>query len=84
MLKQRPSSLLGLEADSYEAYCLDEAIVYFGTSVESLLEKAGSKPSKGERKAQAARERLLSKILEPEDGKSKSKAGFADPALMFK
>lgn len=82
MLKQRPSSLLGLEADSYEAYCLDEAIVYFGTTVEGQLEKVGQKPSKGERKAQAARERLLSQILG--SGEKKSNAGFADPAAMFK
>lgn len=76
---------MGLKGSSYEAYCLDEAIVYFGTSIEAMLEKAGSKPSKGERKAQAARERLLNKILNNEEEKKKTKnSGFADPATMFK
>jgi hypothetical protein len=77
----RPAELLGLDPDSYEAYCLDEAVIYFGLTVEAKLEEAGHKPTKEERKAKAAREAVLKKILDP-DQETKG-SGFADPALMF-
>lgn len=80
---QRPSQLLGLESDSYEAYCLDEAVIYFGMAVEHDLEKIGHKPSKGERKEEAARQRYLDKLLADDAGVDKKVTGFADPALMF-
>jgi hypothetical protein len=76
----RPSELMGLEPDSYEAWCLDEAIVYFGLVVENKLEEVGSKPSKEERRAKAAREAMLNKLFSPEEAQA---SGFADPALMF-
>lgn len=80
-LGQRPSTLLGVEND-YVAYCLDEAVVYFGMSLENMLESAGRKPSKEERRATQARERLIEKIFD--EGKEKTKgSGFADPATMF-
>ena len=79
----RPSTLLGLKENTYEAYCLDEAVIYFGMVLESRLEEVGHKPSKEERRARAARERLLDLILGEEDEKGKE-SGFADPALMFK
>lgn len=44
-----------------------------------MLEEAGTKPSKEERKATAAREKILDKIF----GNEKQGSGFADPALMF-
>ena len=73
--------ILGLDEGSYEAYCLDEAVIFFGMALESDLEQAGHKPSKEERRAKAAREALLAKVLGDE---KKQGAGFADPALMFK
>jgi hypothetical protein len=51
-------------------------------TLEGELDKAGYKPSKEERRAEAARARVLERYL-GEDDKKKS-AGFADPALMFK
>lgn len=78
-VKCRPSKFLGLRSDSYEAYCLDEAVIYFGLALENMLQEAGQKPSKGDRKAQAAREALLNKVF----GKGEGSSGYADPALMF-
>lgn len=75
-----PSQLIGLKSGTYEAYCLDEAVIYFGLMVENQLDEAGHKPSKEERKARAAREKVLDGIM----GTNKNKTGFADPALMFK
>ena len=82
-LRVRPSNLLGLEWDSYEAYCVDEAVVYFGLTLDSELEQAGEKPGKGEKKAQAARERILDKVLRPKGSGTTAGGGFADPASMF-
>lgn len=55
-------------------------MVYFGLQLEGMLDEAGHKPSKEERKAKAARERVLKKIFDPEE---KQGTGFADPATMF-
>lgn len=71
--------MLGLKWDSYEAYCLDEAVIFFGLQLEAALDKAGHKPSKQDRKVMAARTRVLDKVL----GTEKKNAGFADPAAMF-
>lgn len=71
---------MGLRWDSYEAYCLDEAVVFFGLQVENKLEAAGHKPSKEERKVKAAREKILDALLGDEEVK---KTSFADPAAMF-
>lgn len=73
-----PSHLLGIESGTYEAYCLDEAVIYFGLTLENMLEEAGNKPGKEERKAKAARDRVLGKVF----GTEKS-SGYADPAAMF-
>lgn len=81
-LHTRPSELLNLEPDGYDAWCLDEAVIYFGLTLEGKLEEAGQKPSKEERKARAARERIMNNILGEDDEKKKT-AGYADPALMF-
>lgn len=75
----RPSELLGLEPGSYEAYCLDQAIGYLGTMVESELDRAGHRPSKGEKKTEAARKRIIAKYM----GETEQKKQFADPALLF-
>lgn len=83
MLKVRPSSLLGLAGKSYEAYCLDEAVAFFGQYVEAELEKVGHKPAKGEGRTIAARKARLEKLLKT-NTEDKGKTGFADPALLFK
>lgn len=84
---QRPSALFGLDPKSYVAYCLDEAVIYFGMALENKLETAGHKPSKEERRAQAAREKILDAVLaDPDlDGvePKKKTSGYADPAVMF-
>lgn len=72
---------MGLEPDSYVAYCLDEAVIYFGLTVEAKLDEAGHKPSKEERRARAAREKIMDTLFDPE---SKKTSGYADPALMFR
>ncbi len=60
---------------------MDEAVFYFGTQLTSKLEEAGHKPSKEEKKAMAARQRILDKVFGKDDDKSGS--GFADPALFL-
>lgn len=80
-MSQRPSAMLGLKSDSYEAYCLDEAVIYFGLQLEAALDKAGHKPSKQDRKVTAARTRVLDLVLGTADPKKGT--GFADPAAMF-
>lgn len=70
-----------MPGDTYEAYCLDEAVTYFGLVLENMLEEAGNKPTKQDRKAKAARDRVLDKVFsDQEDAPS---TGFADPAAMF-
>lgn len=72
---------MGLKAKSYEAYCLDEAVIYFGLLLEAELEEAaGGKKSKGQRRAEAAQDRVLRRVFGEQDKGS----GYADPALMFK
>ena len=74
-----PSSILGLEIGSYEAYCLDQAIWYAGSTIDYRLEQAGHKPAKGEGRNKAARQRVLNKYF----GEEQSAGGFADPAALF-
>ncbi len=76
-----PADLLGLEPGSYEAYCLNEAVWYFGSTVESELDKAGHKRGKGEGKMVAARQRVLDRYVGSEKPDSQK---FADPAMFFK
>lgn len=78
-----PSSLLGIPQGTYVSYCLDEAVIYFGMVLESMLEEAGHKPSKEENKTRAARDRLLARVLADEGDENLAKSGYADPALMF-
>lgn len=60
-------------SDSYEAYCLDEAVWTFGRSVEAELDKIDGKNMKQIQRKQTMR---LQTLL----GERK----FADPAAMFK
>lgn len=74
-----PSKLLAIKG-SYAAYCLDQAVAYFGLTLEAKLAEAGHKPSKGERKTKAAQERILNQVFKSSEEDTKS---FADPAAMF-
>ena len=74
-----PSEFLGLQLGSYEAYCFNEAVWFFGTTVTNELEAAGQKRSKGDGRVQSARKRVLDKFL----GKPDAPKQFADPALLF-
>ena len=71
--------MLGLTPGSLEAYCLDEAVWYFGVTIQHELEKVGHKPSAKEKAAEAARMRIIRKYLEGPDAKGM----YADPALLF-
>jgi hypothetical protein len=67
----RPSELLGI-TDLFDAYCLDDAVGWFGSEIESeLIGIEGKTPQE----TKARRERLLLKIL---GGGSR----FADPVAM--
>jgi hypothetical protein len=68
-----------LKSGSYEAYCLDQAVGYVGAVIQNALEEAGSKPSKSERNAQAAREKVLKKYL----GDESETTAYADPSAFF-
>lgn len=70
---------MGLTPGSYEAYCLDQAVWYLGTSITNRLENIGRKKQRGEAGMQAARERELTLILEGKD----AKGSYADPSLLF-
>jgi hypothetical protein len=76
----RPSNLLAIE-DDYVAYCLDQAVGYFGRHLEAELEKAGS-DAKNDEEAQWKRQRVLDKYLGEEDKHQRGR--FADPAAAFK
>lgn len=73
---------MGLPSDSYEAYCLDEAVCFFGMVLEHELEQVSHRPGKEERRAMAAQEALLKKVFDPRGEKERG-SGFADPAVMF-
>lgn len=77
----RPSELLAIE-DDYVAYCLDQAVGYFGRSVEAELEKAGAN-AKNESDATWKRQQALDRFIGDEDNKPR-RGSFADPAAMFK
>jgi len=74
-----PSSILGLTAGSYEAYCLDQAVWYAGVTISADLEKAGQKRQKGAGKIESARQRILDRYF----GKKSGQQQYADPALLF-
>lgn len=75
----RPSDLLGIE-DDYVAYCLDQAVGYFGRHLEAELSNVEAKDNnEGEWK----RRLILERYLGTEEDKP-SRGAFADPAAMFK
>lgn len=74
----QPSSILRIE-EWYIAYCLDQAVNYWGTYVTNELEKIEAKTAKA---AEARRHARLQSLL-AEDGADPAQGQFADPALMF-
>lgn len=78
---QRPSHMLGMDPTSYRAYCLDEAVIFFGMRVEAELEEAAEgKKSKEQRAAESRQQKVFDRIFGKQEGQG---SGFADPALMF-
>src|SRR5690606_18274428 len=75
----QPSVILGLTQGSYEAYCLDQAIWYFGSTIQNDLSNAGHKKSKREGQIEAARKKVLHKYL----GGDQFAPRYADPAALF-
>lgn len=78
-MKTRPSEFLNIR-NTYVAYCLDQAVIFFGLQFEGMLQEAGHKQGKEERRSAAARDKLVNQMFSPEAQKG---TGFADPALMF-
>lgn len=75
----RPSDLLDIE-DGYVAYCLDQAVGYFGRHLEAELEKAGS-GAKNDQEAEWKRKLVMDRYMSDND---KPQRGlFADPAAMM-
>lgn len=70
---------MGLTPGSYEAYCLDQAIWYVGTTITNEVENAGQKKDSKTIATEQARKRALMKII---DG-PEAKGLYADPAAMF-
>lgn len=68
--------------DDYVAYCLNEAVYFFGRSLEHLMDQAGDR-AKNEKTAAMAREQVLKRVLEPVKPGNKG-TGFMDPAELFK
>jgi hypothetical protein len=65
--------------DDYAAYCLDQAVGYFGRTVEAELDKVeGKNRDETEQKRSRVLDRYLGNTEKPSRGQ------FADPASMFK
>ena len=79
--KVPPSELLGLEPGSYDAFCLNQAVNYLGSHIESELDKVGQKKDSKQRSNEAARQRRLEALLTPK-GKER-KGQYMDPAVIF-
>lgn len=73
-LNCRPSALLGIKND-YVAFCLDEAIVEFGTALDNALDK-GTEGAKNRRQAEGRAKHILEKWLadDPPEGVEAPKA----------
>jgi hypothetical protein len=76
-----PSSLLHLH-DSYTAFCLDEAVDYFGTWVEGQLDKVPRGKKESSESHSAKRHARLVQLVTPqkkEGEKKDDKKAFAVP-----
>lgn len=80
-LRVTPSQILGLTLGSYEAYCFDQAVWYFGITVSAEVEKAGQKKQKGEAAMIAARQKVLKRYLDP--GAKQAASSYSDPSALF-
>lgn len=76
----RPSELLAID-DDYVAYCLDQAVGYFGRELEHALEQAGS-GAKDDNEAAWRRKVVIDRWLGDESEKPR-RGTYADPAAMF-
>lgn len=74
----RPSELLAIE-DPYVAYCVDQAVGYFGRHVQAALDEVDDKDAKV---AEGKRKIILDKYIG--DAKKPARGLYADPAAMFK
>lgn len=61
--QSRPSELLGV-SDKYAAYCLDEAVYFFGSHVESELHRVAA-GKKSEEAARARKDMLTQLLYDP-------------------
>lgn len=71
----RPSDLLGVE-DRYTAFCLDEAIILWGETLEAELERVTEK-AKSRKSAEGKQKLILEKWLGT--NKVKGKKQYATP-----
>jgi hypothetical protein len=74
-----PASLLNIE-DPYIAFCLNQAVGYWGMTIESALDEVDGKNSK---EIAIKRKAVLRKWLYPDSADKPQPGQFADPALMF-
>lgn len=72
----RPSELLNIR-DDYEAYCVDEVVLMWGSYIEEEVGKVGQKVSAKEKTQQGQRLTKLRALLR-EDGKPEQRK-FASP-----
>lgn len=75
----RPSDLLSID-DRYVAYCLDQAVGYFGRHLEAELEKAGN-GAKNDQEAEWKRRLVMDRYMSDTD--KPQRGMFADPAAMM-
>lgn len=72
----RPSTILCIE-DEYSAFCLDQAVYHFGSTLNSRLEAVEGKTAKD---VERQRQRILDEVLFPGET---PKGRFLDPAAKF-
>jgi hypothetical protein len=81
----KPSSLLGLEADPYAAWCFDEACFMFGRQVENELATA-TQHAKNDQEHHFHRSAALRRVLSdgPERPQEAPRGMFRDPRELLK
>lgn len=72
-----PSEIIGVD-DEYIAYCLDQAVAYFGGHVENELDEVEGKTAA---EIKMKRQAIIQRYIYPERGTPKGQ--FADPAVLF-
>lgn len=83
-MNRRPSEVLFVK-DEYWAYCLDEAVITFGSWLAAKLDAVEGKNAKA---IEGKRKLILAKVLDGVETEGhepgKAPAQFKDPADMFK